>query len=254
MIPEGKLQVLRDGVLADGNVSLAVAFGGSAHHNAAPITLVVDCRDSDPRTIQRFASGLTKQLQERLDVFRLDDARPAAILMRQALEEGQVLKDEDGQWEQVEAERDEIVAEAGEHESWAERLNDAVEAVVAPDDNVTLAVEFSPIRLEDENDPSNMNLLLGCADESEETLLAIHAKLQETGFRIEVMPLAKARDFPYALSHIVRTGRALKDTDGEWRRLQSERDEIVAAGIKQHREVQAIKRLYGGPGGSTSMN
>ena len=254
MIPPEKLGVLRDGVAADDNVDLAVAFGGSAHHNAASITLLVDCKNSEPLTIQRLASGLTKQLQERLDVFRFDDARPAAILMRQALEEGQVLKDENGQWAQVESERGAIVAEAEEHESWAQRLNEAVEAIVAPDDNVTLAVEFSPIRLGGESDPSNMNLLLGCEDESEETLLAIYAQLQETGFRIEVMPLAKARDFPYALSHIVRSGRALKDTDGEWQQLQSERDEIVAAGIRQHREVQAIKRLYGGPGGSTSMN
>jgi hypothetical protein len=253
MISQQKLRVLADEVLADDNVELAVAFGPSGP-NAASITLVVDCRADDLRSIQRLSSALANRLQERLDVFRLADARPAAILMKQALAEGIVLKDENGTWEPLRSKRDEIVAEAEEHEDWAKRLHEAVEGVVEADDNVMLAVEFGPTRQEGNEAHSDMNLLLGCVDESDGVVLETYARLQETGFRIDIMQLTKARDFPYALSHIVRTGRPLKDTDGEWERLQSERDNIIEAGVKQHQEMQALKRLYGGPGGTSSLN
>jgi hypothetical protein len=248
-----KRQLLKHSVLVDENVDLAVAFGPTGP-DSAQVTLLLDCEDSDTQTIRRLTSRLSTGIEERLDVFRLADARPAAILMRQALEEGHVLKDVSGTWGQLQSEREEIVAEAEAHERWKKDLNDGVSAVVEADDNVTLAVEFGPIRSESKDGRSDMNLLLGCKDEGEETLLALYAELQTTGFRIEIMSLAKAREFPYALSHIVRTGRPLKNTKGEWDDLQSERNRIVEDGLRQHRDVQALKRLYGGPGGATSFN
>lgn len=248
-----KRQLLRHSVLDDENVDLAVAFGPT-EPDSAQVTLLLNCEDSDRQTIQRLASRLSTGLGERLDVFLLSDARPAAILMRQALEEGHVLKDMSGTWGRLQSEREHIVAEAEAHERWRKELHGAVGSVVEADDNVTLAVEFGPIRSESKDERSDMNLLLGCRDESEETLLALYAELQTTGFRIEIMSLSKAREFPYALSHIVRTGRPLKDTKGEWDALQSEKNRIVEDGLRQHHEIQALKRLYSGPGGTTSFN
>jgi hypothetical protein len=248
-----KRQLLKHSVLVDENVDLAVAFGPTGP-DSAKVTLLLDCEDSDVRTIQRLSSRLSTGIEERLDVFRLADARPAAILMRQALEEGHVLKDVSGTWGQLQSEREEIVAEAEAHERWTKDLHEGVGAVVEADDNVTLAVQFGPIRSESKDDRSDMNLLVGCKDESEETLLALYAELQTTGFRVEIMSLEKANDFPYALSHIVRTGRPLKDTQGQWEGLQSERNRIVEDGLRQHHDVLELKRLYGGPGGTTSFN
>jgi hypothetical protein len=235
-------------------VQLAVAFGASTS-GAPSLTLLVDCKDNAIPMVRRLASGLAQRLGQRLDVFRLSDARPAAILMRQALEEGLVLKDENDIWPQLQSERDEIFSQAEEHERWTERLHSTVREVIEADGNVKLAVEFGPIGSDPERDDQpDMNLLLGCDDEAEDVVMSIHARLQETGFDIGVMPMVRARGFPYALSHIVRTGRPLKDENGEWDRLQSERDKIVRAGTEQHRTVQTAKKLYGGPGGTSSLN
>jgi hypothetical protein len=253
MNSDQKRQLLRHSVLDDDNVDLAVAFGPTGP-DSAKVTLLLDCEDSETRTMQQLSSRLSTGIEERLDVFRLADARPAAILMRQALEEGHVLKDASGTWGQLQSEREEIVAEAEAHERWKQDLDNGVSAVVEADDNVTLAVHSGPIRSESKDDRSDMNLLVGCKDESEETLLALYAELQTTGFKVEIMSLAKAREFPYALGHIVRTGRPLKDTEGQWEDLQSERDRIFEDALRQHREVQDLKRLYGGPGGTTSFN
>jgi hypothetical protein len=253
MNSEQKRQLLRHSVLDDDNVDLAVAFGATGP-DSAKVTLLVDCEDSGTRTIQRLSSRLATGIEERLDVFRLADARPAAILMRQALEEGHVLKDVSGTWIQLQSEREEIVAEAEAHERWKQDLHDRVSAVVEADDNVTLAVHFGPIRSESKDDRSDMNLMVGCRDESEETLLALYAELQATSFKVEIISLAKAKDFPYALGHIVRTGRPLKDTQGQWEDLQSERDRIFEDAFRQRREALDLKRLYGGPGGSMNFN
>jgi hypothetical protein len=248
-----KRQLLRHSVLVDENVDLAVAFGPTGP-DSAQVTLLLDCGDDDWQTIQRLTSRLSTGLEERLDVFRLSDARPAAVLMRQALEEGHVLKDVSGTWDRLRAEREHIVSEAEAHERWRKELHSGVGTVVEADDNVTLAIEFGPIRSESSDERSDMNLLLGCRDESEETLLALYAELQTTGFKVEIMSLSKAREFPYALGHIVRTGCPLKDTKGEWDALQSEKSKIVEDGLRQHHDVQALKRLYGGPDGTTSFN
>jgi hypothetical protein len=253
VIPQRKLEVLRDNVLIDDDVTLAVVFGPISS-DAASISLLLDSRQSDIQTISRLTSALCRRVQEPLRSVRLEDARPAAMLMRQVLEEGQVLKDVDGVWEQLQSERDEIFREAEAHEQWASKLRAAVKEVVEADENVKLAVEFGPVGPKEEGDAADLNLLLGCVDEADSVVLDTYARLQETGFRIGIMQMTKARDFPYALSHIVRTGEPLKDENGEWEQLQSERDAIVKAAIDQHKAVQAAKRLYGGPGGEASLN
>ena len=245
-----KLQILAEAVLSDDNVELAVVFGPT-RESTASLTLLLDCKQDDSATVRRIAAALANRLQEGVDIFRLADARPAAILMRKALSEGQVLKDTGGGWGKLQAERDRICEQAEAHERWERDLYEAIDGVLTPDESVTLAVAFAPSRTTGESDSSDLDVLLGCVDESEEALLAAYGRLKETGFRIEVMPLAQALDFPYALSHIVRTGRPLKDVDGQWEKLQAERSEIIAAGAKQHRETQAIKRMLDGP---TSMN
>ena len=249
-----KHQLLKHSVLFDDNVDLAVAFGPTGPDSAS-LTLLLDCEDSDRQTIRQLASRLSTGLEERVDVIDLSDVRPAAGLMKQALEEGEVLKDASGTWERLRSERGEIVAEAEAQERWTAELHDAVSAVLEADDNVTLAVEFGPARRESKDGRSDMNLLLGCEDESEETLLALYAELQTTGFRIEVMSMAKAREFTYGLSHIAMTGRPLKDTKGEWESLQSERGRFIEDGLRPQREAQReLKRLRENPDGPTSLN
>lgn len=257
-----KAQILTKSVLFDDNVNLAVAFGpltglvGSffgplgAGSGPSAVHLLIDCERTDKATIAPFIKTLARRLDLPLSVIRLSDARPAAMLMRQVLDEGEVLKDHFGQWPQLLDEHDAIVGEAEAHERWKQTLRSAVRAVIDGDDGLTLAVEYAPLRIEMERkNRTDMNLLLGCTKEgSDGPFLGAYGRLQGLPFKFQIMPLEKAREFPYALSHIVRTGEALKDVDGEWSRILGERDRIIRAGRDQQAAALMAMRLRLGPG------
>jgi hypothetical protein len=252
-----ELETLTEALRFDDNVDLAVVFGEEqAGADTPALSLLVDCERNDVDTIRRLTQSLCRRLGLPLRVFRLTDARPAAILMRQVLHEGRVLKDYNGQWDRLQNEADVILGEADSHERWLDEVRGAVSEVVEADENVTLAVEFGPIGPHGEaTDPADLNVLLSCSDEGDEAVLDAYARLQATGFTIRVMTMQRARQFPYAMSHIVRTARVLKDTEGEWADIQGERRQIIKAGSAQQASVRLARTLYGGGrGGRASLN
>lgn len=247
---------LTEAILADDAVNLAVVFGplDDARRSEFEINLLLDLEHEDLHSIARWRRQLVERLQFPLRVWPLSTARPAAILMRQVLERGQVLKDYLGQWERLTDERDLIVWEAEQHQAWEERWQRLVASVVGPDDNVRLVIAIDPIQ-GDSRFEGDLGLVLGCREESKAAITAVHQRLLNSEFRFKLLRLSEVKRADSALAHLARTGRPLKDLDQQWPQLLEQGQRL----IERRREARAVARLAhrwygGGQGGVASPN
>jgi hypothetical protein len=257
VISDRQLQLLTKSVVDDDNVCLAVAFSSPVGERPDDhgVNLLIDSNHSDVKAIRRFTSKLCKRLRAPVHVYPLDSARPAALLMRQILSDGQVVKDVKGQWEQLQEQKQQIIREAQDHEHWNAELRQAISWVIGADGNVKLAVQIDPLEPPTDGDErNNLVLVIDCVDDSKETVESIYEKLQNTGYAFTIYRFREVREEPQILAHMVQTGVVMKDVDQQWEQLQARRQEIINGHLQQRATIKLARQLYGGPGGTASMN
>jgi hypothetical protein len=128
MLEQHKIDGLTQVVRYNENVNLAVAFEGS---KPAPIShacsLLVDCENSDSRTIETLCSDVSRRFGEAIQILTLADARSTPPLLPQVLGEGVVLKDYYGEWDRL-LKAEEIECPAAGRERFPPRRSFSCEA------------------------------------------------------------------------------------------------------------------------------
>lgn len=106
------------------NVRLAVLYGSRARgdeRRGSDVDLLVDFRDDRSASTSALARRLEEAVGERVDVARLSRVRKEApLLVLQALDEGRVLVDREGRWNELLGAR-ETVARAARRQMSRER-------------------------------------------------------------------------------------------------------------------------------------
>jgi uncharacterized protein len=110
------LAKLRGALRTEPNVRLAVVYGSVARGDETPgsdLDLLVSLAEDRPEAAVKLAVRLERALGREVDVARLNRVWDGApLLLLQALDDGRVVLDRDGQWTQLCAHRDEIARRA----------------------------------------------------------------------------------------------------------------------------------------------
>lgn len=105
----GLLSDLQRALRTEPNVRLAVLYGSSARGDdveGSDVDLLVSFRDRDPGDGLRLATRLGRTLGRQVDVASLAGVeRRSPLLLLQVLNEGRVLVDRDGIWEELRSRR-----------------------------------------------------------------------------------------------------------------------------------------------------
>jgi predicted nucleotidyltransferase len=100
------LRELRDALRTEPNVRLAVLFGSQAPGRGterSDIDLLVVLADASAARVAQITGRLERRLGRDVQLVRLQDAERTPSLMADALEQGRVLVDRDGQWPDLKA-------------------------------------------------------------------------------------------------------------------------------------------------------
>lgn len=95
------LRGLRAALRTEPNVRLAVLFGSLATgrgHDRSDVDLLVSLADSVAGRVAELTARLEQQLGHDVQLVRLQDAERTPLLMADALEQGRVIVDRDGEW------------------------------------------------------------------------------------------------------------------------------------------------------------
>ncbi len=130
------LASLRKLLRTEPNVRLAILYGSTARGEDTPasdIDLLVSFGDDHPEAGVKLAVRLERGLERKVDIARLDRVRDTdPLLLLQAIDEGRTLLDRDGQWGQLQAQRDQIELQANRaHEAQRERARVSVKELLA---------------------------------------------------------------------------------------------------------------------------
>jgi predicted nucleotidyltransferase len=110
------LAELRRALRTEPNVRLAVVYGSTARGDDTPhsdLDLLVSLAEDRPDAAVKLAVRLERTLGRDVDIARLNRIKDSApLLLLQALDEGRVVLDRDRQWEQLRAQRADIVRRA----------------------------------------------------------------------------------------------------------------------------------------------
>jgi predicted nucleotidyltransferase len=115
---------------------------------------------------------------------------------------------------------------------------------------VRLAVLYGSLARGDEDEGSDLDLLVSLADDRPSAGLRLGVRLQGvSGRRVDVAHLDRVEArAPLLLDRIVDGGRVLIDRDGEWDRLRKRRSALRARALRAHRRdmvsaARAIEEL-----------
>jgi predicted nucleotidyltransferase len=110
------LAELRRAFRTEPNVRLAVLYGSIARGDEKPgsdVDLLVYLAEDHPAAAVKLAVRLEHALGREVDVARLNRVQDSApLLLLQTLDEGRVVLDRDGQWEQLHTQRADIARRA----------------------------------------------------------------------------------------------------------------------------------------------
>lgn len=118
------LSGLRRALRTEKAVPLAVLFGSMATGESRPdsdVDLLIEYRNGDFHKIARLRRRLRKALRRPVHLVLLEDAEQSPSLLADALQEGRVILDREGIWQELERKRDRILRAAEEDET-AKRL------------------------------------------------------------------------------------------------------------------------------------
>ncbi|MGA7705415.1 MAG: nucleotidyltransferase domain-containing protein [Solirubrobacteraceae bacterium] len=130
------LAKLRQMLRTEPNVRLAVLYGSTARGTETPssdIDVLVALAEDRPETAVKLATRLERGLGGAVDVARLNRVRGRSpLLLLQVIDEGRVVLNRDGLWEQLRTQRAEIEQQASrEHEALRRRARTSVEELLA---------------------------------------------------------------------------------------------------------------------------
>jgi predicted nucleotidyltransferase len=106
---------------------------------------------------------------------------------------------------------------------------------------VRLAVLYGSLARGDEDDGSDLDLLISFADDRSLTSSRLAARLQRvSGRRVDIARLDRVEaQAPLLLDRAVEEGRVLIDRDGEWEKLCKVRSVLHARALRTHRRQMA---------------
>jgi predicted nucleotidyltransferase len=111
-----ELAKLRRALRTEPNVRLAIVYGSVARGDETPesdLDLLVSLAKDRPEAAVKLAVRLERVLGRQVDVARLNRIMDSApLLLLQAIDDGRVVLDRDGQWPVLRASRDELARHA----------------------------------------------------------------------------------------------------------------------------------------------
>ncbi len=125
------LAKLRRALRTEPNVRLAVVYGSVARGEEtsdSDLDLLVSLAKDTPDSAVKLAVRLERALGREVDVARVNRVGDSApLLLQQALDDGRVVLDRDGQWTQLYARRDDIARRARHsHEARRRRARNSI--------------------------------------------------------------------------------------------------------------------------------
>ena len=132
------LSALRRALRTEPNVRLAVLYGSAARGDDTPnsdLDLLVSLAEDRPDAAVKLAVRIERTVGRDVDVARLNRVQQSApLLLLQALDEGRVLLDRDGEWTTLKARRSEIARRARQaHQSRSRRARASIRELLAAD-------------------------------------------------------------------------------------------------------------------------
>jgi predicted nucleotidyltransferase len=106
---------------------------------------------------------------------------------------------------------------------------------------VRLAVLYGSLARGDEDDDSDLDLLISLADDRPSASSELAVRLQRVSARrVDVARLERVEaSAPLLLERILEEGRVLIDRDGQWERLCAQRSALHAGAVRGHRREMA---------------
>lgn len=136
------------------------------------------------------------------------------------------------------------------HAHWP--LISALRGALRTEQRVRLAVLYGSLARGDEDEDSDIDLLVSFADDSPFSLYPLSHRLQNVCDRhIDIARLERVEaGAPLLLERVLDEGRVLVDRDGQWRALQQRGPTIRARAVRAHRKhmadtARAIEELIG---------
>jgi predicted nucleotidyltransferase len=147
-----------------------------------------------------------------------------------------------------------LTLEAGEREylraHWP--LISALRRTLRTEQRVRLAVLYGSIARGDEDEGSDIDLLVCLAENRRSSLYSLSSRLQEICDRhVDIARLKRVQaGAPLLLERVLDEGRVLIDRDDQWRALQEHAPKIRARALRAHRKhmadtARAIEELIG---------
>lgn len=104
--------------------------------------------------------------------------------------------------------------------------------------NVSMAVVFGSVARGDDDDASDLDLLVALRDPGLQPQVALTERLRgRTGMALEVVALEDAWRRPSLMLKILRDGRVLVDRDARWQDLRAQ-DERIRARARRDRQLR----------------
>jgi predicted nucleotidyltransferase len=147
-----------------------------------------------------------------------------------------------------------LALEDGEHEYLCSHwpLLSALRRALRTEQQVRLAVLYGSIARGDEDEDSDLDLLIAFADDRPVSLYRLGSRLQRVcSRRVDIACLARVHSgAPLLLERVLDEGRVLIDRDGRWPKLQEQGPKIRARALRAHRKhmadtAHAIEELIG---------
>jgi len=132
-------------------------------------------------------------------------------------------------------------------------LLSALRRALRTEHGVRLAVLYGSLARGDEDESSDLDLLVALADERPSSLYALGRRLQSAGEdrHVDIARLERVRaSAPLLLECALEDGRVLVDRDRQWDRLREDGPQIRARARRSHRKhmadtARAIEELIG---------
>jgi predicted nucleotidyltransferase len=130
------LSTLRRALRTEPNVRLAVLYGSAARGNQTPesdLDLLVSLAEDRPDAAVKLAVRVERATGQPVDVARINRVQSTApLLLLQAIDEGRVLLDRDGEWAGLTAHREELARRAQRaHEARRRRARASMRELLA---------------------------------------------------------------------------------------------------------------------------
>jgi predicted nucleotidyltransferase len=116
--------------------------------------------------------------------------------------------------------------------------------------NVRLAILYGSVARGDEDEGSDLDVLVSLTDETPTARYRLAALLERiAGQRVDVVLLDRVeRDAPLLLARVLAEGRVLIDRDGLWARLRDRQDTVRERGSRAYRRqvragARAVKEM-----------